>query len=224
MTSNTASSSVTDRYKNMRTNAFSNISEMLRGQSLVDACLCFQDWKHYDRLKIFLKLITGFVSLCLIVYFSSIIHDANGSSLKCQMCQDPTEYPTILGNLFGNRCENGSLGQTNYECGGELSDACYRMTVVHSPEWKEKLKQMAVDFGEDFDQYIDHLKVEPYMVDGTFRGCIRGFGYLTSDTTCHFFNSSDIGHNLDVSGDGQVNETQTWIFTTICTCMSDNCN
>ena len=220
---NTASIPPTDRCENIRTKAFSNMSELLRRHGLIDVCLCFHDWKHFNHFKIFLKLITGFVGLCLIVYYSIVIHDANrSSSLKCQMCQEPTEYPTFLGNLFGNRCENGSLGQTNYECGGELSDACFRMTVVHSPGWKELLKEMMDHNGNDFDHFLEQMKVDPYMVDGTFRGCIRGFGYLTSDTNCHFFNSSDVGHNLGFPGDGQV--LQTWITTKICTCMSDNCN
>ena len=184
---------------------------------------------HYSSLKICLslsciglgrvRLLVSVVCFCLIVYLSVTIHtNQSTSSLKCQMCQDPILHQTVIGSLFGNRCENGSLGHSTYDCG--KSSACYEMNVVHSQAWKERVR--AINHYLESNSLLDHFKTDPHLFDGTFRGCIKGFGFSSMpEPTCHFYNSTSMWH-----ADDNVRKylSQSWITTTVCTCTSDNCN
>ena len=141
-------------------------------------------------------------------------------SVKCQTCGEPHEYATFLVNLVGNLCKYGSLGYANYAC-GEQSASCFKMDIVHSAEWKDKAKIL-------YDYYVGEnprhaFALDPYLIEGTVRGCIHGFFEPSSDKSCHFFNSSYVGHDIDIDGSGWHNN-QTWITTTTCVCTIDNCN
>ena len=71
----------------------------------------------------------------------------------------------------------------------------------------------------------DHpISVDPYLNDGTFRGCMNGFFHWSGDTNCHFFNSTSIGHNIGDGTPNSVHTNQTWFTTRVCACTSDNCN
>ena len=69
----------------------------------------------------------------------------------------------------------------------------------------------------------DHpMSMDPYINDGTFRGCMHGFFHWAGETNCHFFNSTEIGHTIEDNNGWHTNDT--WFTTTICACTSDNCN
>ena len=234
-TSDQENSSITDVSEHVGARKFSITSNQtwFRPQKMIELLFYVCNYKHYSSLKTSLKLLASVVCFCLIVYLSTAIHmNQSPSSLKCQMCQDPIPYRTMFGSLFGNRCKHGSLGQLNYDCGKD--SACFEMNVVHSQEWKENLRMMMSNHGHhhvdgeyydyEYADFIpDHMKMDPYIFDGTFRGCIHGFGFSSMpESTCHFFNSSTIGHNRD--GVDPMMSSNTWITTNVCTCTSDNCN
>ena len=173
--------------------------------------------------KDILKSVAIFISIFIIIYLSVTIYINKSSNLrKCQMCGNPVKFPTFLGDLVGNECKNGSMGSPDYDCG--LNSACFKMDVSHSDEWKLKADQMT-EYLSQIKNWKDHpISVDPYLNDGTFRGCMNGFFHWSGETNCHFFNSTSIGHNIGDGTNHSTHTNQTWFTTRICVCTTDNCN
>ena len=180
-------------------------------------------FKFQTHQKDILKAIAIFVSISIIIYLSTKIYIKRSHSIrKCQMCGEPVKFPTFLGDLVGNECKKGSMGSPNYNCG--LNAACFKMDVAHSDEWRLKADQMK-EYLSQIQNWSDMpISVDPYLNDGTFRGCMNGFFHWSGDTNCHFFNSTNIGHNIEDGTPNSVHTNQTWFTTRICACTSDNCN
>ena len=182
--------------------------------------LSFLSTVNKSRIKGGLKVLTLIISVCIIIYLSSVIHLKNSSNRKCQMCGNPVTFPTFLGDLHGNKCKMGYLGSPNYDCGEDA--ACFKMDVVHSDDWKIQT-DMIKDYIFQEGKWKDNpITVDPYINDGTFRGCMHGFFHWSGETNCHFFNSTTIGHNIE--GDHPIHNNSTWFATTVCACTSNNCN
>ena len=173
--------------------------------------------------KDILKSIAIIISITIIIYLSFKIYTNKSNRLrKCQMCGQPVKFPTFLGDLIGNECKMGSMGSPNYDCG--LNAACFKMDVTHSAEWRPKADQMK-EYLSQIHSWKDHpISVDPYINDGTFRGCMNGFFHWSGETNCHFFNSTSIGHNIEDGTNTSIHTNQTWFTTRICVCTSDNCN
>ena len=126
-------------------------------------------------------------------------------SLKCKICGEGVEFATILGDMYGNICNEDSLEKSNYECGVE--SACFTMEVSHSRLMSKYIERMKAYY-----QFIGHPNVDdPLLHEGTVKGCMKGFNY---GERCHSYNMSDLGYHSSLY----------WTATETCSCTQDNCN
>ena len=174
---------------------------------------------NQSGIKTILKVATLLFSIILIVYLSTDIYLQNENSRKCKICGNPVTFPTFLGDLSGNICKEGKAVLSDFDCG--KNTACFKLDVIHSEEWKKRADMMKGNLFQGGTP--DHpMAIEPYINDGAFRGCMRGFFHWSGGNNCHFFNSTNIGHTIEAYNGWHSNET--WFTTKICACTSDNCN
>ena len=129
------------------------------------------------------------------------------SSVKCNICGKGVQFHTMLGDVFGNVCNDSFSNEiTIHDCGKE--SACFSMNVNQSKDMryylvhlKESLKNISHPYSKD-----------PLLHEGTIKGCLNG---LIWEERCHFFNTSMFFPNQS---------TSYWTATNLCTCTSDNCN
>ena len=195
-------------------NSFIHINGNMNGLKLSYLTKC-----NGDTVKSILKLVVFLTFMSIIIYLSTCIYAKSSTPIKCQMCGKPVKFPTFLGDLFGNECESGSMGSPDFDCGKNA--ACFKMDIVHSEEWK--LRSDIIKDHLFHEGKPNHpMSLDPYINDGTFRGCMHGFFHWSGDRNCHFFNSTNIGHTKEDYDGWHTN--YTWFATTICACTSDNCN
>ena len=156
------------------------------------------------------------ISLILAVFiFVAIGRRAGGNfhlrkvPLKCKICGRGHNYTHWMGDFYGNHCTNGSFGEENEDCG--IDSACFKMNVLHSKYSKRSMEWM--------NRYLkrrNHTLANTFqLLEGTVRGCIKGYGWKDS---CHFPNTSYFW-----TGDHNQ-ERLYWSTSNLCVCTTDNCN
>ena len=129
-----------------------------------------------------------------------------GKSIKCKICGPGVKWHTMLGDVYGNICDDdsGTNEVVDHECGPE--SACFTMNVIQSKSMQEYLvllKEHLKNVSHPYSRY-------PLLHSGLVKGCLNG---LIWDEKCHFFNTTLFYPN-----------NPYWTSTNTCTCTTDNCN
>jgi len=175
--------------------------------SLHNRNLSTQIAKNLLNIFLFLSLILLFILACYKLVNSTFEEKfIAGKSIKCKICGPGVKWHTMLGDVYGNICDNelDTNEESDYECGPE--SACFSMNVTQSQLMKEYLVQIKEHLKNTSHPYLRY----PLLHSGLVKGCLNG---LIWDEKCHFFNTSLFNP-----------AALYWTSTNTCTCTTDNCN
>ena len=158
------------------------------------------------NILLFLSLVVLFILACYtFVNRSSQDKLRAEKSIKCKICGSGVKWHTMLGDVYGNICEDDDENElADHECGPE--SACFTMNIKQSPlmvEYLDLLKEHLKNTSHPYSRY-------PLLHNGLVKGCLNG---LIWDEKCHFFNTSLF-----------YPTNPYWTSTNTCTCTTDNCN
>ena len=193
-------------------NLDSTFSGKIRNISIIlqDKCSskCGNTTSHITSNWLNILLIL-FLALLFILAAYTIAINANkkereiGKSVRCKLCGPGIKWHTMLGDVFGNVCNNDSEEQA-YDCGEEST--CFKMEVTQSDamsHYLNVLKEHLKNISHPYSNY-------PLLHKGILKGCLNGFVW---DEKCHYFNTSLFNP-----------KSPYWTSTNTCTCTTNNCN
>jgi hypothetical protein len=193
-------------------NLDSTVSGKIRNISIIiqDKCSskCGNTKSHVasNWLNILLVL---FLTILFILAAYTIVINSNkkekemGTSVKCKICGPGIKWHTMLGDVYGNVCNNDSEEEI-YDCGAEST--CFKMEVTQSNSMSNYLNVLKEHLKNISHPYSDY----PLLHNGILKGCLNGFIW---DEKCHYFNTSLFYPNAPY-----------WTSTNTCTCTTNNCN